>query len=284
MDAAIVIHGKRFELIRAQREGTTGVYRGAGEYLRLGERSTIERHLSIHKDMGARGYPVARLLDEGEVGSYRYFIEASLGESPLGDLFARDWHSNDAVSDTHFAELLTITKKVAHAQLQNGAEPQNVPSLAETVHLNLLCNELPSHAFRIRDRYREAEEHLRAYPLVLSHGDLNPQNMFGAGVIDLENAFSGPFGYDLVTVLLHIDQFPDSGNFEFVARYGYTTAQKEAYLTLVDDIARAAALPPLSERAIDFEFCRATWSTARMHRYPKLQAWRYSMFIKRFLA
>ena len=58
---------------------------------------------------------------------------------------------------------------------------------------------------------------------------------------------------------------------------------QEVKRRVIDSIATGANLPRLSEFKDDFEFCRASWSLVRMHKWPKLRQFRYDLFMQKFL-
>lgn len=284
MEKSITIGDKTFDLVTIQRGGATGVYKGNGEYLRIGEPAPIKRHLEVHKMMEAAGYPVPRLLAEGEHDRRAYFIEKLIGEKRLNDLFAEDTKAYGAISEEHFRDLLHLVEQFADAQIRTETSPGPMSDLASGIYIEELCKELPEYAEKLRNRFQSVYERLSTFPFVLSHGDFNPRNLFPEGIIDLEDFFQAPFGYDLVTALVHVDLHPDDASYEFHARYGYTKEQKKRYFVLLDRIAAKYHLPAISTYAADFAFCRAVWSTVRMHEWPKIQKWRYDLLIKMYLS
>ena len=283
MEPTISIDGETFTLIRVQRDGASGVYRGNDEYLRIGERAIIHRHLTIHKQMEAIGFPVPKLLSEGEHEGKSYFIEKSVGELRLGDAFSEDWNQRGVISDEHFGQFMQIVELYIKAQLKaDRAEPSRI-HLSHGVRLDTLCDELPEHALSIRETFKDVFARISVFPGVLTHGDFNPQNLYEGGVIDLEDAFYAPVGYDPVCALTTINFFPDSKEYEYFARYRFSEAQKRQYMETVDVLFTKAKLPRLSEYAEDFEFCRGIWCAVKMQKWPKLQKWRYNEFIRRFI-
>jgi len=154
---------------------------------------------------------------------------------------------------------------------------------AKGIHLDTLCEELPEYVSRIRAIFEIIKQKLSVLPFVVTHGDFNPHNLYPAGVIDFEDSFRGPFGYDLVGALAHIDYYPDSTDFEFFAKYRFSEDQKRQYFKAFDRICTEANLPLLSEFKNEFEFSRAVWLLILMHKWPKLQKFRYDLFIEKFL-
>lgn len=282
MGPHIIVQGKEYDLVRVQRGGQSFVYKGAGEYLRIGEPQIIKKHLDAHSLMEKAGFPVPRLLSTGVHEGQSYFTEATMGEVRLGDAFATDYDWN-TITPKRFEEFIAIVQRYAEAQLKAPKPPGNLRGFKPAIHIRTLCRELPEYAERIEARFKEITQRLSVFPTVLSHGDFNPQNLFANGIIDLEHAFQGPWGYDIATALVHINQFPDSNEYEYFARYRFSDAQKSEYLRVFDALALENSLPKISDYLHDFEFCRAVWSSVRMAEHPKLQAWRYAKFRTEFL-
>src|SRR3989344_5611813 len=283
MEKTLKIDDKVFELVVVQREGDTAVYRGGDQYLRVGNREKIERDLKLHHKMEEAGLPVASVISDGEWEGNRYFIEKSLGEKRFRDVFEEDAAENGAASDENFEKFLKISEKFTRAQVKTAFSEKDFEGFARGIHLDFLCAELPEQAEKIRHRFEEVAEKLKVFPFVITHGDLNPSNMYPDGVIDLEDSFRGPFGYDLVSSIVTVDYVPLGTEYEFHAKYRFTSFQKGKYFKLLDQIATENNLPPISNFADDFEFCRAVWLTVRMHKWPKMQRFRYDLFTKKFL-
>ncbi len=283
MPPVIEIEGKKFEFVVLQRQGETAVYKTDGEYLRIGKPEHVKKDLDLHKKMEAFGFPVAPLVAEGDHDGMYYFIESSLGEKHLGKLFAEDVSERGQISEENFQTFLSITERFALAQLKTATNVQSFEEFAEGFQLSTILAELPHEAERIRRRYASAVERLAVLPFVITHGDFNPNNMYGNGVIDLEDSFYAPFGYDPVTAIVHINYFPDSESYEYFARYRFTEGQVRGYYAALDGIAASSGLPPLSGFAEDFEFARAVWSSVNMKEWPRLQKWRFDRLTSKFL-
>ncbi len=278
----LCIGGKDFTLVVTQRVGSS-VYRGNGEYLRIGPPEVIERNLLLHRMMEREGFPVAPLISEGEHDGQRYFIEKSLGNKRLNDTFADDLTARGSISDEHFQDFLEVAKKFTAAQLKTRTDTKDADAFAQAVHLPTLCKELPEYADRLRRRFTSALQKLKDVPYVLTHGDFNPANIYPSGVIDFEDAFYGPMGYDNVTALITTDWFPASKEFEYFQRYHYIERQKKEYFDAIDRIFIAAGLEPLSSTAGELAFLRSIWHVVRMAEWPKIQKWRYDKFIATYL-
>ena len=281
----LTIGGGLFQLVTSQRDGESAVYRSedGSRYLRIGKTERIRKDLELHKQMEAAGFPVATLVGEGETGGKHYFIESSLGEGRLGDLFGDDVSRDGAIAEEHFSKFLSVVERFGRAQLTT-VVPPDFDEFARGIHLDWLSAELPEYEKAIGKRFQEAVERLSIFPFVLTHGDFNPMNLYSEGVIDLEDSFRGPFGYDIMTALVHIGYFPDSAEYEYFSRYRFTPKQADRYRAMADTLSQQAGFPPLSRFEADFDFCRGAWSLVRMHKWPKLQEFRYNLFIKKFLS
>lgn len=284
MEQTITLQNKIYKLVREQRDGISAIYKNGDEYVRIGSSEKIVPDLALHKKMEAFGFPVAKLIAEGKLGDQHYFVEHSLGELHLGNLFGGDVSNTGTIGEVHFNEFLKVVEKFAKAQLTTRSEEKDFNVFADGIHLDILCSELPQYKDKIMALFESISYRLADFPFVITHGDFNPNNLYPAGVIDLEDSFYGPFGFDLITALVHINYFPDDNKgYEFFARYRFTEKQEQLYFELVDTIATEAELQPLSHFKKDFEFCRASWNVVRMGKWPKIQQFRYDLFVQKFL-
>jgi hypothetical protein len=281
MPQTILIEGETFEHVTEQRGGAR-VYRSGEKYLRIGSPEVIDADIATHRRMVRSGYPVAPLISNGTYEGEAYFVEQSLGDKTFRVLFEEAIREHGAISEELFAEFMRITERYLKAQIKTTV-PNDPSDFARGIHLDILREELPQYTISLKDKFERILQKVSGFPFVLSHGDYNPANIYPLGVIDLEDSFSAPLGFDVVSGLSTNEWFPDSPEFEFYAHYRFTDLQKETYLAMCDSISRSAGYPPISAYYADFAFCRAMWSTVRMQEFPKLQAWRYDKFIKTYL-
>ncbi len=261
----------------------SAIYKSEHAYLRIGEERKIAPDLALHRKMEVAGFPVARLLGEGELDGQKYFIESSLGEKHLGELFADDIELHGAIGEGLFESLVSVAEKFSEAQLTTLVEERNFDDFARGIWIDRLCEEMPAHASKLKERFEEVKRNTHSIPFVVTHGDFNPNNLYPTGVIDLEDSFHAPYGYDLISAITHIDSFPDSHEFEYFAKYRFTPDQVRHYLGRLDRISVANNLPKLSTLLEDFSFCRAVWLAADIPATPKLQQFRYQLVIDRYL-
>lgn len=279
----LYLNNKKYDLVRVQRGDFSAVYKGLDTYLRIGDPNKINKDLIRHREMEKFGFPVSQILEEGEFNNMSYFIEASIGEKKFGTLFREDYELNKEINENNFNNFLEIINNFAKAQLNTQVDVKDFDNFTNGVYLNVLCGELPQYKEKILSIFLRVKERLSVFPFVLTHGDFNANNIYPKGIIDFEDSFYGPFGYDLVCAFVHIDYFPTSHEYEYFARYRFNEQQKKKYFDLIDSIALKAGMQPFSNFEKDFEFCRACWLLVRMHKTPKLQQFRYDLFIERFL-
>ena len=278
------LEGRDFEFVTGQRGNASAVYKSPDAYMRIGEQEKIHIDLELHKRMEEAGFPVAKLIAEGESDGQAYFLEASLGEKHLGKIFAEDTEKDGHISPEAFEGLIGVAELFGTAQLKTQVPEKNYNEFAEGIHVETLCDELPEYADKIRARFEELKARIAAFPFVITHGDFNANNLYPGGVIDLEDSFHGPFGYDLIGGISHINYFPDSRDYEYFARHRFTPEQKQEYLARMDKVSTEAGLPPLSEFEEDFEFCRAVWLCGNNPNTPKLRQFRYDLIVSKFLS
>lgn len=272
-DSVLTIDAERFELLGLQKGGSA-VYRGEKNYLRIGPKEGIAADRLIHQAMEKAKFPVARILSEGELNSHGYFVEESLGERSFRAAFQEDMEARSRINDAHFTAFLALMKKFYSAQKKSAKGDWDTDEFAAGIRLPELCRELPVHADAIRERFAVAIERLKPLPRALTHGDCNPANLYERGVIDLEDSFYGPLGYDIISALVTIEWAPEVKTHEFYAQYRFAPEQKAAYLKQFRQIA-----PHFD----DLAFCRAAWLSSGMGEWPRLQQWRFEKFVHEFL-
>lgn len=274
MQETLTIDGQRFELLGLQRGGAA-VYRGESAYLRLGPKEAIERDLLLHRAMEKAKFPVAKIISDGELHEGRYFIEASVGDRSFRAIFQSDVEENGRIADEHFSEFLAMMKKMYTQQKKASHGEWEVQEFERGIHLSDLCRELPSHGSALREHFNRVVKRLARLPRTLTHGDCNPANIYSRGIIDIEDSFYGPLGYDIVSSLSSIEWSPDVKSYEFYAQYQFSAAEKAAYMK---------AFRTIAPHFDDLAFCRAVWLCAGMHKWPRIQQWRFEKLIHEYLS
>lgn len=172
----------------------------------------------------------------------------------------------------------------ARAQLKTITNEHNWESFRKGVHLDAICKELPEVAEKILARFQAIESNLASLPFAINHGDLTPFNMYPKGVIDFEDSFLGPVGYDLGALIEHLNWFPeDSERYEYYRHYNFLPEQKQTLINMLDNMYLENGLPRLSGFLADLDFAKGVWFVVHLDRTPKLQQFRYSL-IKELLS
>ncbi len=161
-------------------------------------------------------------------------------------------------------------------------------SVAGLVRPEDLAGELPEHREKILKLFDESVKAMSRFPVVLTHGDFNPHNLFPDGVIDFEKPYHVSVGYDLVTNIFHANYFPRGDEYSYSKLYFFSQEHERLYYERIDAVFVEAGLPKLSDYKKHFEYCRAVWLTARNEATTepgkKFQQWRYELFKKSYLS
>jgi hypothetical protein len=274
------IDSNTYNLVDIQRSQVTAIYKNDEEYVRVGDVEKIARDLAVHKRMEEFGFPVARLRGEGQVGDMSYFREESLGEECFGNIFAREYETSGVISDASWEQLVHICEQFAHAQLRTVSTSQAWPEFVDGIHLTTACEEESAHAQLFADAFSVVQERLSVFPFAISHGDLTPFNIYPKGVIDLEDSFMAPVGFDLGALAEHLEWFPNTSNDRLHQLYTFAPAQKSEYYERVDAVFKTAQVPSLTQYTREFSFTKGVWFAVRLHKHPELMKFRYEHLVR----
>ena len=207
---SVEIDGRTYELLERHQPSERNhvrIYSDDTGFVRVGPAGIIDANLRIHKHLEAEGFPVPRILREGNIGDEKYFIEESLGIKILRLQFADELRESGRISRQSFEAFLKVVEKFLVAQAKT-IGPKDEGAFLAGMHVARLCEELPAYASKIRARASDSLGSLSEFPFVLSHGDFSPSNLFPKGIIDFEDSLSAPFGYDAVCALTTCEWFP----------------------------------------------------------------------------
>ena len=272
VDSERTIGETTFQRVSRARAGVA-VYRGAGGYARVGAPDVVRELKARHRAFAAAGFPVASIIDEGTQDGEEFYVESSLGPERLGIRFRREWAAG-AIPDGTFDIFMRIVLKTTDAQISAGSLFGH-SALAAGIRVDEIRSKQPGFMQRIRARFDLAQRRLASVPVVACHGDLNPQNLFADGIIDVEDAFAGPLGYDQVSAIYTTELNPIGMQYEFPAHYRFSAEQIAQYYRVIDERFVAAGAPALSAVRRDLEFCRSVWAAHGMEAWPQTRAWRY---------
>ena len=277
---SITIDGKVFYHVKTRAYTPVSIYKNEDSFLRIGPKDLIMPELDLHKRLLRFAFPVPQIVSEGEIDGKYYYIEASLGENLLGEMFCEDCEKSGTISGANFQKFLSVTEKFAKAQLKTAESETAFESFYHGVHIDYILKELPYLKEKTLAAFEKIKSRLSVMPTVLTHGDFNAYNLFEGGVIDFGNSFEAPAGYDLMSNIYQTYLFPKGEGFEMTRGYEFSAKQIEEYFSLLDDVYAQNNLPKLSDFADDFILVRTIWSAVRMQKKPKIQKWRYEKFEK----
>lgn len=275
---SLTVGGKEYQLVKTRTYVPISVYKGIDTFLRLGSKDELEPEAQLHKKLLDFGFPVPNITADGEISGLYYYIEQSLGDKHLGEVFAQDMQSHGQISDDHFQLLLDLINKYATAQLRTATQDKWKNGFYDQIHLDYILEELPDMKGKTEQAMQKVMEQLKVFPAVLSHGDLNPWNLFEKGVIDIERFKLGPAGYDLISNIYSIYTFPPEGDYESLRTYAFTNGQRDVYLSQIDRIYTEHNLPNVSDYQDEYIISRLIFAAVRMHHRPKMQQWRYNLY------
>ena len=283
-DKQIEIGDVTFHFIKTQREGKSHIYKSEDKtkILRIGEKEKIEEDLRKHQTLLEQGYPVAKVLDVGELGNDKYFIEECLGDKLFGEILKSDFEMYGRVMDESFQLMIDGSSKMLRVQIANSSSVQNWDELLTGVHVDWLIEELPEIKESVLKRIELCKKRLTNIPFVFSHGDYNAYNLFPKGVIDFEDGFYAPVGFDCLGLMVYPEYFPtkDVAELEINGGYKFSDEQRQKYFNAMNSILIENGLPGAEEIYEEIRFLKSIWLTVKMHRWPKMQEYRYELFKK----
>ncbi len=284
-DPVITIDGIEYTFVKKRTQAPVSIYKGPNTFLRIGLETDIAPEIAYHQKLATFNFPLPEIIAVGIHNGLSYFIETSFGEQHLGQVFRVNTQQG-LVTDADFTILVEIVEKFARAQLSTARTGTfEVEQFRTIIKLNDLLEELPELRESTLSAMEQIETRIAKLPVVLTHGDFNPYNIFKDGVIDWERGSDAPLGYDLTNCVVQVCFFPVDGDYEFTAGNRYTKTQIERYRAMVDTVCTAVGVEHISQYRNDFILCRSIWSVVRMQAWPKLQAWRneqYKVLLKAY--
>lgn len=175
--------------------------------------------------------------------------------------------------------LYLIMNRFAEAQLGTVSPEERMKHFFEKTHYNSVARDEVDMKTRNKmiEAKRMIEKTLHDYPFVLSHGDFNAWNIFADHVIDFESMLYAPFGYDLITLIIHDYLFPNSDKYEIKRVVRFSKGFQERVMDRVSELVRDNFNLDLDEYLPAILLPKLTWSSALMDHRPKLQSWRFDM-------
>ncbi|MET9022732.1 aminoglycoside phosphotransferase family protein [Actinopolymorpha sp. NPDC004070] len=267
-----------YELVVTRRTGVA-VYSGIRGYLRIGP--GIEAELANHRLMQGHGFPVPRILADGEHQGLPYMLEESFGAVTLGDRFDDERDRTGSISEEALSTYLAVLERYARAQAALASRGGiSAGDFRRLVGPDAAARLLPDLGTEILERFDRATATLADVPLSLVHADLHGHNMCKRGVIDLEEVGWAPAGYDVATATF-VSALCNGDLGEGPADQAFSGSQIDQASRLVDDIFSGAGLARPSEHIEEFLLCRSIALCAKRH--PDDELWAARQHVLRFV-
>lgn len=260
-----------FVFTKPRRNGTRLYYNPvAKQYLRIGDPHVIHCEYAFHQRLLQQHYPVPALVGQGTLRSGdAYMLEVAVGDEKFGSLFGRECHELGSITPATYHSFIHVVECYVRAQEQQLLTSHDTESLRQGVQIPILISELPEETPVWLALWEKIKHDVDEMPWTLCHGDFNSFNILPGGVIDFEDPFEGPIGYDLMCAITSNSWFPECGDFECLTTIRFTPN----HFKQLFDIS-----PQVLDQFDALFLLRAIWAVVRMHDRPKLQAWRYRLF------
>jgi hypothetical protein len=277
----IKLDNQIFSYLDDQRNGLRlYVNKNRSQYLRLGNAKIVDKEIALHYQLINEGFPIAKIIKKDKWQNLSYWIEKSLGDKHLTDMFANEYKENGGITEKTFQLFLTIIEEFKTAQLKTLKTPINWDEVYKRVGFDDILKELPQYKIKLETIWADIYKKLENFPTTYCHGDFTSHNIMPLGVIDHEDHFEGPFGYDLITAITPAYWFPPDQSYGNLARrYQFSSAQKEEFFNRFDVFQYGGKQFNLKDYFSPLFFLRATWWSVRNYKNLKIQEWRYQRYI-----
>ncbi len=243
------------------------VYRSADNalYMRTGEAHAIHSEAEFVKMAKEQGFPVPKVVDIGlfpdGVGC---FVETALGTENFSSLFRREYTTTAKVGDALFDTFCTVVLQFLAAQLRPFCRQPGPSQMREGLRIGKVEHQDPDIASLVEQAIVKAENRMQKLPLVFTHGDLSPFNIMPQGVIDFEERFIAPAGYDAITSVLfqRFWDYPKPDGTGSMILWDFNQQQINRFLLQADQLYSAEGVPPLSAFFNDFLMLNGVWALA----------------------
>lgn len=267
------IHGREWIYVKNRILDSGQVYRSPddSQYLRIGAIEELNAEATFVRDLYHRGFPVPEVLGQGETNGLGYYVERSVGKRSFGEYFQSEYASQGRVSDATFAVYCEMMYKFLAVQLDPANRIKGEGDLRKGIHLANVLEENPDiDATQIGHCIAKIENRLKEFPLVLTHGDLSPFNMFENGIIDFEHRFIAPVGYDVLT------SATDQRFWNYIGADGKTQLEYDLnhvqityYLGRIDAVAKQHGMEGFSKLTDEFVLLKSIWSLAHEKEFAR---------------
>lgn len=272
----LTINGNTYDFVKKRAYKEVWIYGNAQGYLRIGKTEDLEKEIELQSYLQQHKYPVPHVIDQGIFEGNTYFIEENTGSETIAQSFIKQAGSQTEEQRDQLYQLLT---QYAEAQALTVKKENFAEKFLEGAYYNEVAeNEVKGDLKKkMADAKAKLLHDLSSVPYVFSHGDFNPWNIFPKAVIDFEYHLWAPFGYDLITCVLHDYNFPAESNLEMKRSNEFPSAFRSKVINYVFDFSGKRLNTPIKNIAEAIYLPKLTFSSAHMDRMPKVQKWRFDL-------
>lgn len=257
--------GDTWNHVKERLSANVKVYRSvdSSKYLRIGETGSIKSEVTYVKKIYGLGFPVPKVLKQGEVSGCSYYIESSVGEIPFGDKFREECTSQGHVSQDSLESFCEIMCAFLRAQIKSSSLSMQVDLRKDIMLSNVLQENPGLDINQVESCVKKIEHRISWLPKNFSHGDLTPRNVFEKGVIDFEFCSIAPIGFDVLTAPLVERFWGFSANDKKTHEEFYLDEKQISYyFHRVEKEAELHQIKGFLQFTDDFILLKAIWSLA----------------------
>lgn len=223
-------------IIKHRRNGST-LYRcnHHTHYMKVGGAQEIEHEVDLYQKLKTAWIPLPELLwFEINEDDLSWMKEELLTWELYADIFTREFEATWFISEEAFNNF--VKYQLEHLDVQcKIAWDQTITNIGFDSYQYLFSEWLLEHDLAEK-LIEKINQDVSIVKNAWNHGDHNQYNIFNNGVIDLEDSFYGPIGYDTITSLTQNFWFPDPRNNEIgelTRQHSFTKEQVQAYMTSI---------------------------------------------------
>jgi len=225
---------KNYKLIKDKHNGIK-IYSNNKTVIRIGCKENIYRIVKNHKLLIKFGYPVSKLIEYGKLEDNLYFHkEKYFGDHHFGQIFRNDQKSIDRkISILNFNKFIRTSKKYALVQQKN-LVTFNFKKFLNEVKFDKIESFSLNKELNLRVM-KKIRSDFFGYKAVISLCDFDPYNIFPKGIIDFEDIFFAPIGFDLIRNITSFSYFPRHGcEIEAIRGYELSNTNIRRYISILE--------------------------------------------------
>lgn len=268
-NASVLLDPERWRFVKKRgpdrRSGEVYCSGDGDLYLRTGEVVAIHSEAEFIKLARGQGFPVPEVVDIGVFSDgVGYFVETALGAENFSSLLRREYAAAGKIGDVLFDTFCTVVLEFLAAQLKPSCRQPGPSQMREGLRIEKVQRQDPDIASLVEQAVIKAENRMQELPLVFTHGDLTPFNIMTQGIIDFEERFVAPAGYDAITAVTfqRFWDHPKPDGTGSMLLWDFNRQQINSFLLQADQLNIIEGVLPLSAFFDDFLMVNAIWALA----------------------